>query len=31
VQGMDELISVLDGHRPRYIVNPEIFGMRNLE
>ncbi len=30
VQGMDELISVLDGHRPRYIVNPEIFGMRNL-
>jgi D-3-phosphoglycerate dehydrogenase len=30
VLGMDELISVLDGRRPRYIVNPEIFGMRNL-
>jgi D-3-phosphoglycerate dehydrogenase len=27
VQGMDELLNVLAGHRPRYIVNPEIFGM----
>jgi D-3-phosphoglycerate dehydrogenase len=26
-QGMDELIRVLNGNRPRYIVNPEIFGM----
>ena len=26
-QGMDELIRVLNGQRPRYIVNPEIFGM----
>ncbi len=26
VLGMDELIRVLQGHRPRYIVNPEIFG-----
>jgi len=25
-QGMDELIRVLSGHRPRHIVNPEIFG-----
>jgi D-3-phosphoglycerate dehydrogenase len=25
-----ELINVLNGRRPRYIVNPEIFGMRNL-
>ncbi len=25
-QGMDELLRVLTGHRPRYIVNPEIFG-----
>lgn len=31
IQGMDELISVLDGHRPRYIVNPDIFSMRNLK
>jgi D-3-phosphoglycerate dehydrogenase len=29
VQGMDEVVNVLAGHRPRYIVNPEIFGMRN--
>jgi len=28
VQGMDELLNVLNGHRPRYIVNPEIFGMK---
>jgi D-3-phosphoglycerate dehydrogenase len=27
-QGMDELIRVLNGQRPRYIVNPEIFGMK---
>ena len=26
VLGMDELIRVLQGRRPRYIVNPEIFG-----
>jgi D-3-phosphoglycerate dehydrogenase len=26
VLGMDELVGVLNGHRPRYIVNPEIFG-----
>ncbi|MBN1837189.1 MAG: C-terminal binding protein [Spirochaetales bacterium] len=26
VQGMDELVGVLTGHRPRFIVNPEIFG-----
>ncbi len=25
VQGMDEVLRVLSGHRPRYIVNPEIF------
>lgn len=30
VHGMEELINVLNGHRPRHIVNPEIFGMRNL-
>jgi len=28
-QGMDELVRVLSGHRPRYIVNPEIFGMKS--
>jgi D-3-phosphoglycerate dehydrogenase len=28
IQGMDEIISVLNGHRPRYIVNPEIFGRK---
>ena len=27
-QGMDELIRVMKGKRPRYIVNPEIFGMK---
>ncbi len=27
-QGMDEVIRVLNGRRPRYIVNPEIFGRR---
>jgi D-3-phosphoglycerate dehydrogenase len=27
-QGMDELVRVLNGKRPRYIVNPEIFGMK---
>jgi D-3-phosphoglycerate dehydrogenase len=26
VQGMDELVGVLNGHRPRFVVNPEIFG-----
>lgn len=26
--GMDELIRVLNGHRPRCLVNPEIFGIR---
>ncbi|MBN1835040.1 MAG: C-terminal binding protein [Spirochaetales bacterium] len=26
IQGMDELVGVLTGHRPRFIVNPEIFG-----
>ena len=30
VHGMDELINVLNGRRPKYIVNPEIFGMKNL-
>lgn len=29
VQGMDEVVGVLSGKRPRYIVNPEIFGLRN--
>ena len=29
VQGMDEVIGVLNGHRPRYIVNPQIFGLTN--
>jgi len=29
VQGMDEVLNVLAGHRPRYIVNPEIFRMHN--
>ncbi len=28
VQGMDEIVNVLNGHRPRYIVNPEIFGAK---
>jgi hypothetical protein len=28
IQGMDELVRVLTGHRPRFIVNPEIFGRR---
>ncbi len=28
VQGMDEVLNVLTGHRPRYIVNPEIFGIQ---
>jgi D-3-phosphoglycerate dehydrogenase len=28
VQGMDEIVNVLGGGRPRYIVNPEIFGIR---
>ena len=27
-QGMDELIRVVNGKRPSYIVNPEIFGMK---
>jgi D-3-phosphoglycerate dehydrogenase len=27
-QGMDEVIRVLNGRRPRYIVNPEIFGRK---
>ena len=26
-QGMDEIVRILNGHRPRFIVNPEIFGM----
>ena len=25
-QGMDEIVRVLNGHRPRFIVNPQIFG-----
>jgi D-3-phosphoglycerate dehydrogenase len=29
VQGMDEVVGVLSGKRPRYIVNPEIFGRLN--
>ena len=29
--GMDELLRVLQGKRPRYIVNPEIFGRENRE
>jgi len=29
VQGMDEVVGVLNGRRPRYIVNPEIFGFFN--
>jgi D-3-phosphoglycerate dehydrogenase len=29
VLGMDEVVGVLSGKRPRYIVNPEIFGLRN--
>ena len=29
VQGMDEVVGVLKGRRPRYIVNPEIFGYSN--
>ncbi len=29
VQGMDEVVAVLGGKRPRYIVNPEIFGCLN--
>ena len=28
VQGMDELVRVLKGYRPHYIVNPEIFGLK---
>jgi len=28
-QGMDELLRVLNGQRPRYIVNPEIFGQKS--
>jgi hypothetical protein len=28
VDGMDELERVLKGKRPRFIVNPEIFGRR---
>jgi D-3-phosphoglycerate dehydrogenase len=28
IQGMDELVRVLADHRPRFIVNPEIFGRR---
>ena len=27
-QGMDEIVSVLNGHRPRFVRNPEIFGIR---
>ena len=27
--GMDELVRVLNGQRPRFIVNPQIFGMEN--
>jgi D-3-phosphoglycerate dehydrogenase len=27
-QGMDEVVRVLKGHRPLFVVNPEIFGMR---
>ncbi len=30
VLGMDELVRVLSGKRPRYIVNPEIFSRRRL-
>lgn len=26
--GMDELVRVLNGHRPRYVVNPQIFSRR---
>jgi len=26
IQGMDELVRVLAGHRPRFVVNPQIFG-----
>jgi D-3-phosphoglycerate dehydrogenase len=29
VQGMDEVVGVLNGKRPRHIVNPEIFGYSN--
>jgi D-3-phosphoglycerate dehydrogenase len=29
VQGMDEVVGVLSGKRPKYIVNPEIFGRLN--
>lgn len=28
--GMDEIVRVLSGHRPRYIVNPEVLWKRNL-
>jgi D-3-phosphoglycerate dehydrogenase len=28
IDGMDELERVLEGKRPRFIVNPEIFGRR---
>ncbi|MBA7626787.1 Glyoxylate/hydroxypyruvate reductase B [subsurface metagenome] len=28
VQGMDEMVRVLKGYRPHYIVNPEIFGLK---
>jgi D-3-phosphoglycerate dehydrogenase len=28
IQGMDELVRVLTGRRPRFVVNPEIFGRR---
>lgn len=28
IDGMDELVRVLQGHRPRYVVNPQIFSRR---
>jgi D-3-phosphoglycerate dehydrogenase len=27
-QGMDEIVAVLNGRRPRYVRNPEIFGVK---
>jgi D-3-phosphoglycerate dehydrogenase len=29
IHGMDEVVNVLNGKRPRYIVNPEVFGHGN--
>ncbi|UCB46448.1 MAG: C-terminal binding protein [Spirochaetota bacterium] len=31
IQGMDETVNVLNGKRPRYIVNPEVFGFSNTD